>query len=577
MYRIFSTVKARIILVLVTSMAITLTVGGFGLRGISVLSNSLHDTYANILIPMRDVSASETDLLIVRLALWRILAQKDKASVPKAREFSAQMAKDWKNYYPSGVTNGDERAVADKINGLLTQYSAAVDKELEIAEQGDFDQAMDWQEKNVTAVSQTLAVLLAQDVKINADQARDNDVEGAGKAARLKWASVMLLLAGTLLSGRAAIYLIRAITRPLNKTVGIASEIAQGRLDGQIVVDVTGEFGELLEAMKSMSRQLAATIRGIRDSSESVTVAAEQISAGNQDLSARTEEQAASLEQTAASMTQLTETVKQNADNARQANSLAVNAREMTDAGNAAVGTMVTTMQEINADSARIAEITGMIEGIAFQTNILALNAAVEAARAGDLGRGFAVVAGEVRALAQRASAAAKEIKELIQLSTGKVQRGAQQAGEVGATMDKAIQAIGRVSDIVGEISAASEEQSKGIHQVHQAITQIDEVTQQNAALVEEAAAAAQSLQEQAAKMKSDVMFFRIGAEASSGQQATFQKPGQKRTVTQATTRSAQPMKPTQPVKPATAVTTRSSVPRTVAPAASHSQDWEDF
>ncbi len=218
-------------------------------------------------------------------------------------------------------------------------------------------------------------------------------------------------------------------------------------------------------------------------------------------------------------MTELTETVRQNAENARQANSLAVSACELAGTGRRDVDVMVETINQINADSARVAEITGMIEGIAFQTNILALNAAVEAARAGEQGRGFAVVAGEVRSLAQRASAAAKEIKDLIEVSTQKVSQGARRAGEVSIAMDHIHQAVSRVSDVVAEISAASLEQTQGIEQVHQAIDQIDEVTQQNAALVEESAAAAQSMQEQAGKMKEEVMFFKLGVESGESQQ----------------------------------------------------------
>jgi methyl-accepting chemotaxis protein len=421
------------------------------------------------------------------------------------------------------VTSPEERALAGKLNSQLAEYRTDVEKELGIVERGDFDGAVAWQVSTVLPLGASVTALFSQNTRLKADLARQADLDGAAMAVRLRWIFGALLFFGVFFSVCAAIYLTRAITRPLNRTVRIASDIAHGHLDGQIAVDMTGEFGQLLEAMKSMSDRLATTIRGIRDSSESVTVATEQIAAGNQDLSARTDEQAASLEETAASMTELTETVKQNADNARQANTLAANAREMSDTGHAAVGTMVTTMQEISADSAKVGEITGMIEGIAFQTNILALNAAVEAARAGQQGRGFAVVAAEVRALAQRASAAAKDIKALIEVSSGKVQQGVRQAGDVGATMDRVIHAIGRVSDIVGEISAASDEQSKGIQQVHQAISQIDDVTQQNAALVEEAAAAAQSLKEQAARMTSDVLFFRLRGEASSPSPLAFQ------------------------------------------------------
>jgi methyl-accepting chemotaxis protein len=240
-------------------------------------------------------------------------------------------------------------------------------------------------------------------------------------------------------------------------------------------------------------------------------VATGEIASGNLDLSARTEEQAASLQETAASLTQLTQTVKHNADNAREANALAARATDITGAGNTAVHHMVDTIERINSSSAKISEITGVIEGIAFQTNILALNAAVEAARAGEDGRGFAVVAGEVRNLAQRSASAAKEIKELIGSSVAMIRDGATQATEVGTTMDQIKLAIKQVSDIVGEIASASEEQSRGIEQVSLAVTQMDEVTQRNAALVEEAAAAAQSLEEQATSLKDAVAAFNVG------------------------------------------------------------------
>jgi methyl-accepting chemotaxis protein len=268
--------------------------------------------------------------------------------------------------------------------------------------------------------------------------------------------------------------------------------------------------GSLLFSIKRMQDQLTEVVVRIKTSSDAIATASGQIAAGNQDLSSRTEEQASSLEQTAASMEELTSTVKQNADNARQANQLALSASEVAVKGGNVVGQVVDTMASINASSKKIVDIIGVIDGIAFQTNILALNAAVEAARAGEQGRGFAVVASEVRNLAQRSGAAAKEIKGLIDDSVGKVDMGSALVGEAGKTMAEIVGSVKRVTDIIGEITAASQEQSTGIEQVNQAIAQMDQVTQQNAALVEEAAAAAQSMQEQAASLVEAVSVFKL-------------------------------------------------------------------
>ncbi len=309
------------------------------------------------------------------------------------------------------------------------------------------------------------------------------------------------------------------ITRSIMRTLGgepsyaveVAGLLAKNDLTGNVKL-MPGDRVSLLFALNQTIESLRSTVQKIQLSSSSVASASQQIAAGNLDLSARTEQQAASLEETAASMTQLTETVKQNADNARQANMLASGAADLADAGNEAVQGMVGTIERIRGSSNKISEITGVIEGIAFQTNILALNAAVEAARAGDQGRGFAVVASEVRNLAQRSAVAAKEIKVLIGSSVEMIQDGAKQAGEVGATMAEVKQAIEQVSNIVGEIAAASAEQSLGIEQVNQAVNQMDGVTQQNAAVVEQAAAAAQSLEQQAMNLQEAVSVFKVAS-----------------------------------------------------------------
>ncbi|WP_175977137.1 methyl-accepting chemotaxis protein [Burkholderia sp. BCC1047] len=295
-----------------------------------------------------------------------------------------------------------------------------------------------------------------------------------------------------------------------DEAAALATRIAQGDLTQPVPVRA-GDRTSMMAAMHDMQARLQATIGGIRQSAEAIASASRQISAGNDDLSQRTEEQAASLEETAASMEQLTATVKQNADNARQASGLANNASDIARTGSDVVNRVIGTMGEIDDSSRKIADIIGVIEGIAFQTNILALNAAVEAARAGEQGRGFAVVAGEVRSLAQRSATAAKEIRALIVDSVERVRNGSTLVGQAGTTMGEILQAVARVTDIMGEIAAASEEQASGITQVGRAVTQMDQVTQQNAALVEEAAAAAASLQEQAARLRDAVGSFRVG------------------------------------------------------------------
>ncbi len=340
-----------------------------------------------------------------------------------------------------------------------------------------------------------------------------DDIDAAFRAALFQSLGILAVLAAAL--SAVVVLLNRGILRSLGGEPSYAAEIANRIADNDLTVAVKtapDDRSSLLFSMKRMQEQLTHTIGAIKISADSIATATHQIAAGNQDLSQRTEEQAASLEETASSMEQLTSTVTQNAENASQANQLAAQATQVAEQGGAVVSRVVETMDGINASSDKIAEIVGIIEGIAFQTNILALNAAVEAARAGEQGRGFAVVASEVRSLAQRSSAASKEIKGLIQESVERVQAGAGHVREAGAKMSEITQEIRRVTDIMGEITAASQEQSKGIGQVNQAVTQMDAVTQQNAALVEQAAAAASSLESQANELKASVSMFRLDA-----------------------------------------------------------------
>lgn len=329
--------------------------------------------------------------------------------------------------------------------------------------------------------------------------------------------SIMLVI-GTLLVTLLVIALVwsgmrNVLIRPLKQSIEHIRHIARGDLTQQIDVSMRNEMGELLSSLQHMQQELANTVRTVRDGSDAIYTGASEIAMGNNDLSSRTEQQAASLEETAASMEQLTATVKQNAENARQASQLALTASETAQHGGKVVDGVVTTMKEITGSSKKIADIISVIDGIAFQTNILALNAAVEAARAGEQGRGFAVVAGEVRSLAQRSAQAAKEIKGLIEDSVSRVNTGSVLVESAGETMTNIVNAVTRVTDIMGEIASASDEQSRGIDQVGLAVNEMDQVTQQNAALVEESATAAAALEDQASRLKQSVAVFNIGKE----------------------------------------------------------------
>jgi len=324
---------------------------------------------------------------------------------------------------------------------------------------------------------------------------------------------IVLAAIATSLAVVVAVTLTRSVTVPIANAVKVAQAVASGDLTSEIEVRSTDETGQLLSALKTMNRSLVGIVRQVRESSHSIAAGAAQIAGGNADLSKRTEEQASNLQQTAASMEQITATVKQSAAAARSATDLAGSAGAIAAKGGAVVGRVVETMGEISAGSRKIADITGVIDGIAFQTNILALNAAVEAARAGEQGRGFAVVAGEVRTLAQRAATAAKEIRSLIGQSVDKVDVGAELVGDAGTTMNEIVAQVQRVARLISEIDIATQEQTQGIGEVGDAVNQLDRVTQQNTALVEQSAASAESLEQQAVALTRIVGAFKLGGE----------------------------------------------------------------
>jgi methyl-accepting chemotaxis protein len=349
-------------------------------------------------------------------------------------------------------------------------------------------------------------------------QARSEALRAEQAAARMRvvWAvgAVMFAMAALLIAATA--FVARAILQPLREAVGHAERIGAGDLSVALQTARRDELGDLLRALDRMQQGLGGVVLRVREATDSIGVASREVASGNQDLSGRTEQTAANLQQAASSMEQLTGTVAHSADSAAQANQLASSAADVARRGGSVVAQVVSTMDDISASSKKIADIIGVIDGIAFQTNILALNAAVEAARAGEQGRGFAVVAAEVRSLAQRSAEAAKEIKALIGSSVDKVEAGSRLVGDAGSTMTEIVASVQRVADIIGEISAAAREQSSGIGQVNSAVADLDRMTQQNAALVEQSAAAAHSLEEQARRLTQVVATFRVDAGATA-------------------------------------------------------------
>jgi methyl-accepting chemotaxis protein I, serine sensor receptor len=485
-----------------------------GAVGISMANSDQKELYSNELASSVALGRADIYYARGRLVLDRIAIDPDRSDaaelINRARTMFAESDKAWEAYraLPSGSDEArisaelSEKRVAfmsngvDKVFAAISAHDDATLKAL-IATQltGPFNE-----------VTNRIAALQ----KIQEDSARALYESAQTRFNLIMTVTGIGLAAGLLMATYAWYSLRQSIARPLDEVLAHFRSISAGDLTQRVEVRSRDEMGQLMEGLQTMQSKLTDTITSVRDGAQSISTATAQISAGNTDLSQRTEEQAASLEETASSMEELTSTVRQNADNARQASELARVAVGVAQEGSEVVSKVVTTMGDINASSKQIADIIGVIEGIAFQTNILALNAAVEAARAGEQGRGFAVVAGEVRTLAQRSASAAKEIKTLISESVDRVGNGTELVGRAGKTMTEINDAVRRVTDIMAEIAAASEEQSDGIEQVNKAVTQMDEVTQQNAALVEEAAAAAVSLEEQASRMSGVVNVFRV-------------------------------------------------------------------
>ncbi|WP_148028034.1 methyl-accepting chemotaxis protein, partial [Burkholderia pseudomallei] len=499
-------------------------VGGLGLYALNHASRSLDAIAHGDLPTIHTLDDASSYLLRSRVALDRFKtlseagnADEAKKVLARAQELYAKSTQNWQAYMAASK-EGIDSALTDELAArYATLAKEGVEPEFAAAGAGDL------------AAYHAIADTKISPMFVAYDKAAAAVIAAYSKRAESRFdatqARISLMIA-LIAAGIAAAFLMvigirfalrGLIVQPLNVAIAQFERIAAGDLTRATRIAGNNEIGRLFQGIGRMQTAVGDMVKAVHRGAEAVDLGAREISSGNADLSARTESQAASLQETASSMEQLTGTVRQNAENARQASQLAVNASDIATQGGEVVGQVVTTMQDIATSSSKVADIIGTIEGIAFQTNILALNAAVEAARAGEQGRGFAVVAGEVRSLAQRSATAAKEIKQLIGDSAHKVQSGSALVERAGATMAEIVQAVRRVTDIMGEISAASEEQSTGIVQVNRAVSQMDAVTQQNAALVEQAAAAAASLEDQTRQMKQIVSAWRIeGASAAA-------------------------------------------------------------
>ncbi|MCE4554187.1 methyl-accepting chemotaxis protein [Roseateles cellulosilyticus] len=555
------------------------TIAGLGMYQSSRLNANAIDLADNWLPSVRSLGDLRAKVNGLRRASMRhVLEESDAGKATQLATHDQLLNKDIPAVlaeYEKLVSSAEEAALLEQIKTLWAAHLKD-DKQLIALSSGGvehFAEARSYSTHQASTSFSALLKAIEQDVELNVKGAVASGDAAAATYRSVLWVNAVAI-AIALLSGIAlAVVISRSIVRPLHEAVGVAKAVAGGDLTSAIHVQGKDETADLLGALGDMNDNLARIVGQVRNSSENIATGSAQIATGNQDLSQRTEEQASNLQQTAASMEEMAGTVRHNADTTQQASALAQQASAAAVKGGEAVGAVVSTMQDISAAPRKIVDIIGVIDGIAFQTNILALNAAVEAARAGEQGRGFAVVASEVRSLAGRSADAAKEIKSLISASVEKVEMGTRQVDEAGSSMTDIVTQVQGVNQLISEIANATAEQSKGISQVGEAVNQLDQVTQQNAALVEESAAAADSLKHQAAALAEAVRVFKLADQRAVAPAAPVvrkallaplpvRKPGG--ALKAASTAKAAPARPAQ-AKPAGAL------------ALAGSDNWESF
>ncbi|HYD94090.1 MAG TPA: methyl-accepting chemotaxis protein [Noviherbaspirillum sp.] len=512
-------IKSRLIFVVGFLSLMCISGAVIGLSSLYVANEGLHINYEHRLVPMGGLDRILRLINQNQLAIAQALTD-EPAAVARQMDEVEKRIRDINSQWDQLMIDmrdeisGEEKALADSFVASRRKFlEEGLKPAIAALRANDVPKATQIMRGPMNAAFEPLTEAANKLLQYQVETAKKEYEKNQAIYVWVRNSCISGMLFAVVLGAVICVWLLRAIARPLADAVDVARAVAAGDLTKNIVVTTSDETGQLLQALKEMNESLLRIVSEVRGGTETIATASRQIAAGNLDLSARTETQASSLEETASSMEELTSTVKQNADSAYQANQFAASASEVALKGGAVVAQVVETMGSINESAKKIVDIIGVIDSIAFQTNILALNAAVEAARAGEQGKGFAVVATEVRQLAQRSAAAAKEIKLLIDDSVEKVDTGAKLVDEAGATMNEIVDSVKRVTHIMGEISVASKEQTDGIQQVNQAINQMDAVTQQNAALVEEAAAAAASLQEQAVNLSHVVSVFKLGAQ----------------------------------------------------------------